>query len=86
MSLPCPDCLNPPCGISETIGRWSLTHTVPNCSLRAARIARPTSRVKTDAARPYSTSLAQAKACSSLLKRVVVTTGPKTSFWTISES
>ena len=32
---------------------WSLIQTVPNCSLRAAFRARPTSRVQTEAASPY---------------------------------
>ena len=32
MSLPTPDCLNPPWGISDTSGPWSLTHTVPKRS------------------------------------------------------
>jgi hypothetical protein len=37
MSLPYPDSLKPPCGISEASGkRCSFTHTVPNSSLRAA--------------------------------------------------
>jgi len=41
---------------------WSLIQTVPNWSARAARSARPTSRVQTDAARPYGTSFAHASA------------------------
>ena len=36
----------------DTSGPWSLTHTVPNRSARDMRIARPTSRVHTLAARP----------------------------------
>ena len=40
--------------------------------------------MKTDAARPKRTSLAQRMASSSSLKRCTVTTGPKTSSWTIS--
>src|SRR5207253_5912221 len=50
------------------------------------RSARPTSRVHTEAASPYSTPLAQASACSSSLNRCTVTTGPKTSLVTISAS
>src|SRR5438552_4043212 len=50
------------------------------------RSARPTSRVQTEAASPYSTPLAQASACSSSLNRCTVTTGPKTSLVTISAS
>ena len=63
---------------------WSLIQTVPNCSARAARSARPTSRVHTDAARPYGTSFAHAIASASSSKRCTVTTGPNTSRWTIS--
>ena len=40
--------------------------------------------VNTDAASPYSTSFAQRSASASLSKRVTETTGPKTSFCTIS--
>ena len=44
---------NPFTYFSDVIGsRWSFTHTVPNWSLRTAFIARPTSRVQTEAARP----------------------------------
>ncbi len=50
----------------------------------ATRIPRPASAVQTEAARPKRTSLAQAIAWSSSLKRWTVTTGPKTSSWTIS--
>ena len=44
--LATPDCLNPPCGISDTSGPWSFTQTVPNCSAlahphRPADVARP---------------------------------------------
>src|SRR5436305_1929008 len=48
---------------------WSLIHTVPNWSLRAAFSARLTSRVQTDAASPYRTSFAQAIASSSAAQR-----------------
>ena len=64
--------------------KWSLIQTVPNWIALATRIALPTSHVQTDAARPNRTSFAHAIACSSSLKRWTVTTGPKTSSWTIS--
>src|SRR6266540_4382833 len=34
MSLPCPLCLYPPCGISGVSGMCVLIHTVPNFSFR----------------------------------------------------
>ena len=49
-------------------------------------MARPTSRVQTEDARPYSLSFAQATASSTSEKRVTETTGPKTSRRTISSS
>ena len=61
-----------------------MIQTVPKRSFLAAFSARLTSRVKTDAARPYGTPFAQAIASSSSLNFCTVTTGPKTSFWTIS--
>src|SRR5206468_3727596 len=33
-SLPYPECLNPPCGISATIGMWVFTQTQPKSSRR----------------------------------------------------
>ena len=50
------------------------------------RIARPWSRVHTDAARPYSTPFAQRTASASSVKRCTVITGPNTSSWMISSS
>src|SRR6266540_2001462 len=44
MSLPCPLCLYPPCGISGVSGMCVLIHTVPHFSFRAALRARPMSR------------------------------------------
>ena len=43
------------------------------------------SRVKIDDASPNGVSFAQATAWSSSLNRCTVTTGPKTSSWTISD-
>ena len=63
-----------------------MIQTVPNMSFFAAFSARPTFWVNTDAARPYGTPLAQASASSSSENFCTVTTGPKTSFCTISES
>lgn len=40
MSLPKPDALYPPWGISLMIGMWSLTHTHPALISRVARFAR----------------------------------------------
>ena len=40
MSLPKPEAPNPPCGISEMIGMWSLIHTQPAWISRDARCAR----------------------------------------------
>ena len=40
MSLPKPDGLKPPCGISLMIGMWSLTDTQPAWISRVARRAR----------------------------------------------
>ena len=40
MSLPKPDALYPPCGISLMIGMWSLTQTQPALISRVARFAR----------------------------------------------
>src|SRR5438270_5933570 len=60
MSLPYPDCLNPPWGISEASGRWSFTQTVPKRNPRAAFISRATSRVHTLPRRRRSAALAGA--------------------------
>src|SRR5699024_7630062 len=85
-SLPWPDFLKPPCGISATSGMWQLTHTQPKSSRRLIRIARPKSFVHTLEARPYSTPLAQAAAWSSSENFCTVMTGPKISFWIASSS
>ena len=61
-----------------------MIQTVPNWMALATRIALPMSPDQTDAARPKRTSFAHAIAWSSSLKRWTVTTGPKTSSWTIS--
>src|SRR3972149_6318123 len=86
MSLPEPECLKPPCGMSLVMGRWSLTQTVPKLSVFAARMALNTSRVQTELARPYLVSFAFSNTSSSVSKGRTVRTGPKTSLWTISES
>src|SRR3972149_1361548 len=52
MSLPKPDCLKPPWGMSDVIGMWSFTHTVPKSRAFAARMALNTSAVQTELARP----------------------------------
>ena len=52
MSLPKPDALYPPCGISLMIGMWSLIHTQPAAISAGARWARNTSRVQAEAASP----------------------------------
>ena len=46
--LPGPLCLNPPWGISDTRGRWSLISTAPTRSAFATRWARCTSLVYTE--------------------------------------
>lgn len=51
-SWPQPEGLNPPCGISVTIGMCVLTYTQPKSSRRVIRIARPWSRVQTLEASP----------------------------------
>ena len=50
-----------------------------------ARWTEPSSLVKTDDARPYGVSFAQASAVSSSENRWTVTTGPKISSWMISD-
>ena len=85
-SLPYPECLNPPCGISATIGMWVLIHTAPKSRRLAIRIARPWSLVQTLEARPYWTPFAQRTASSSSEKRWTVMTGPKISSWISSSS
>jgi hypothetical protein len=52
MSLPTPDALYPPCGISLMTGMWSLIHTQPAAMPAAARWARKTSLVQAEAVRP----------------------------------
>ncbi len=86
MSLPNPDALYPPCGISETIGMWSLIHTHPASISRLARCARKVLVVQAEAASPNGTSLASAMPSSSVSKGSTTSTGPKSSSWTISES
>ncbi len=54
--------------------------------MRDIRIARLASRVHTEDESPYTTSFAQLTASSSSQNRCTVTTGPNTSFCTISES
>ena len=73
------------CGISLMIGMWSLTHTQPARISRVARIARKTSLVHTDAAKPYGVSLASWIASSSVSNGRTTSTGPKTSCCTISD-
>lgn len=65
-------------------GRWSLIHTVPNWSSLEAVMARVRSLVKTDAASPYSVSLASAMTSSVSPNLVTDVTGPNTSVRTIS--
>ena len=65
---------------------WSLIHTQPKRSALATRIARPTSRVQTDEARPYGVPLAHAIASASSENCWTVITGPKISRWIISSS
>ena len=83
--MPQPDCLTPPCGVSDASVKCSLIQTCPNSSAFATRIALPMSDVKTDDARPYGVSLAHWTAVSSSEKRWTVTTGPKISSWMISD-
>ncbi len=68
------------------IGMWSLTHTQPALISRVARLARYTSRLHAEAARPYGVSLASRIPSSSLSKGSTTRTGPKISDWTISLS
>src|SRR5918994_918054 len=85
-SLPWPECLKPPWGISATRGMCVLIHTHPKSSLRLTRIAFPWSFVNTLEARPDLTPLAHLTASSSSEKDCTVTTGPKISFWDASWS
>jgi len=86
MSLPEPDCLKPPWGMSDAIGMWSLTHTAPKSSVLAARMAPKTSVVHTDEASPYFVSLAAASTSSSESNGRATSTGPKISSCTHSAS
>ena len=85
-SLPCPDDLKPPCGISATSGMCVLIHTQPKSSALDTRMARDTSFVHTDEARPNSTPFDQAIASSSSPNDWTVMTGPKISCWIIRSS
>jgi 2-methylcitrate dehydratase PrpD len=51
-SVPWPESPRPEWGSSVTVRPCSFTHTAPNSRSRVKRIARPTSRVHTDAPRP----------------------------------
>src|SRR4029079_8903303 len=81
-SLPCPEDLKPPCGISATNGMCVLIHTHPQSRAADTRSARDTSFVHTDDASPYSVPLAQAIASSSSENACTVITGPNISCWT----
>ena len=85
-SLPWPECLKPPWGISATRGMCVLIQTHPKSNLRLTRIARPWSLVNTLEARPYLTPLAHLTASSSSEKDWTVTTGPKISVCEASSS
>ena len=79
MSLPKPLPLIPPCGASETIGKWSFIQVTPAWIFLESSSALPTSVVQIEEANPYSLSLANKIASSSSLIEVIVITGPKTS-------
>src|SRR3984885_10420134 len=83
-SLPYPERLKPPCGISLTSVKWVLIQVQPYCRRAATAIAFDASCVQTDEASPYSESFAHSIACSASVNRVTDTTGPNTSLCTIS--
>ncbi|MNJ63571.1 hypothetical protein D3C77_594840 [compost metagenome] len=80
MLAPLPEAPTPPNGLmTSSLTVWSLicSRPVRNCS--PSRRARPVSRDKMAALRPYSVSLASATASSSLSNGTTTATGPKIS-------
>ncbi len=78
--------MTPPCGISEANMKCVLTQVQPYWSLAAVAIPFVIFWVQTDDANPYGESFAHPIASSTSENGVTDTTGPKTSFWTISSS
>ncbi|MOA57528.1 hypothetical protein D3C78_1817270 [compost metagenome] len=74
-----PLCFMPPQGASTKVGCEQLTQTMPARSWLAMRVVRCGSALMTAAARPKRLALAICTAWSSVLKRLMHSTGPNTS-------
>ena len=74
-----PERLKPPKGVQYRTDEWLFTDRLPASIPRAARSARPTSRVQIEPESPNEVSLAMEMASASSSKGITTTTGPKIS-------